>query len=291
MQLNQFFMPAPDKVGAYSHRWYSFAPIGYAAHTCNRRNQPTLQPKEQEPWTQRGMASSYSSEIVLTASDVNSNVAWIWCVPLHCAVLAESKLSAMLDSAEAANAARFETRELRRRHVVSHGMLRLLLSAFNGQNPRAIHICTGSRGKPYVAGDGPHFSLSHSSEVALIAITNSGPIGVDIERVRPELGIDRFTRGLFASPEVALIESLPTESRTRAWFQAWTRLEAVTKASGVGLLEYVINDSGVSPPFRTWNIDIDQLHVGAVAAPHSVNHLVYESIPSIASALLRFGAA
>jgi 4'-phosphopantetheinyl transferase len=180
---------------------------------------------------------------------------------------------------------------LRRRHVVSRGMLRLILSTFNGQNPRAIRICTGSRGKPYVAGDGPHFSLSRSSDVALVAITNSGPIGVDIERVRPDLGIDSFACAFVASPEVARIQSLPIGSRTRAWFQVWTRLEAVAKASGEGLLEYVANDSRESPPFRTWNIDVDESHVGAVAAPQSVSHLVYESLPNITSALSRFGAA
>lgn len=237
------------------------------------------------------MTSLCSSEIVLSASKVKSNFAWIWCIPLHCTALAEDQLSAILDSDEVANAVRFDTRELRRRHVVSHGMLRLILSAFNGQNPRAIDICTGSRGKPYVAGDGPHFSLSHSSDVALVAITNSGPVGVDVERVRPDLGIDSFTRSFVASPEVARIESLPTESRTRAWFQAWTRLEAVAKASGVGLLEYVASDACGCPPFRTWNIDVDQSHVGAVAAPQTVTHLVYESLPNITSALLRFGAA
>ncbi|NIO42434.1 MAG: 4'-phosphopantetheinyl transferase superfamily protein [Burkholderiales bacterium] len=170
-------------------------------------------------------------------------------------------------------------------------MLRLLLSTFNGQDPHAIHICNGSLGKPYVSGHGLHFSLSHSSDVALIAITNSGPIGVDIERVRPDLGIDGFTRGLFAASEVARIESLPTGSRIRAWFQAWTRLEAVAKASGEGLLEYVAHDSSCdSPPFRTWNIDVDKSHVGTVATPQSVTRLVYEYLPNISSALTRFGA-
>lgn len=241
---------------------------------------------------QRGMvSSSNSSKAGESACEAKSNVAWIWCVPLRCDAVTESKLSVMLNSNEAVNAVRFQTRELRRRYVVSHGMLRLILSAFNGQNPRSIHIRTGSHGKPYVAGDGPHFSLSHSSDVAVVAITNGGRIGVDIERVRPDLGIDGFTRGFFVAAEVARIESLPTGSRTRAWFQAWTRLEAVAKASGKGLLDYVADDSCESPPFRTWNIDVDESHVGAVAAPQSVTRLVYESLPNITSVFSRFGAA
>ena len=239
----------------------------------------------------RGSASSLESlDVVPFVGEAEPTVAWVWCVPLRCTPAAERRLLDLLEFDEAERAARFATREQRRRHVVSHGVLRLILSAFNGQDPHAIRIATELRGKPFVAGVGPHFSLSHSADVALIAITVSGPVGVDVERIRTDIGIDTFARGLLAVPDVARIDALPPESRTRAWFQAWTRLEAAAKASGKGLLEYAPAGSCGTPPSRTFNLDVDLAHVGAIAAPPSVAHVVCESLPNVGSALSRFGS-
>jgi 4'-phosphopantetheinyl transferase len=219
------------------------------------------------------------------------SAAFAWCVPLACTVREERQLSALLDRSEATRATRFAAREDRRCYVVSHGVLRLILSAFTGRHPRAIHIATRERGKPYVVGSGPHFSLSHGGDVALVAVTTVGPTGVDVERIRPDLGLDSFARPLVPPPDVARIESLDPEARTRAWFQAWTRLEAVAKASGNGLGDGSVADTGGLTAFRTWNLDVDDAHVGAVALSPSVGHLVYETFPDISSALARFGPA
>lgn len=223
--------------------------------------------------------------------DAPPSVALVWYVPLACAASAEQRLSDFLDPVEAARAARFASRDERRRHVVSHGVLRLILSAFTGCDPRAIHIATAARGKPYVVGRGPHFSLSHCGDVALVAVTRGGPIGVDVERVRSDLELDAFARPLVAAPDIARIEGRAPEARTREWFQAWARLEAVAKASGNGLSEDSVANIGGPVPFRIWNLDIDDARVGALAASPSVEHVVYEAIPDISSALTRFAPA
>jgi hypothetical protein len=117
---------------------------------------------------------------------------------------------------------------------LSHTALRLILAAVTGYDPHAIRFATGYRGKPYLADlpRAPHFSLSRSGDIALIAVTWDGPVGVDVERIRPDLEIAAFVRDLVGAGEVARIEAMPHERRERAWFQAWTRLEAVAKASG-----------------------------------------------------------
>jgi 4'-phosphopantetheinyl transferase len=204
----------------------------------------------------------------------------VWCVPLRCAASAESRLHTLLDPGEAARAARFATPDQRRRFVVSHGVLRLMLSTFTGCDPAAIPIAMGRRGKPFVAG-GPHFSLSHGEDVALVAVATGGPVGVDVERIRPDLGLDAIAPGLLPAAEVERIEALPADRRARAWFQAWTRLEAVAKASGEGLRE----DAAARPSmFRARDLDVDEAHVGAVAAGPWVTHVVYEALPDVPSA-------
>jgi 4'-phosphopantetheinyl transferase len=223
--------------------------------------------------------------------DAPTSIAFVWYVPLVCTVSTEQRLSDFLDPVEAARAARFPSRDERRRHVVSHGVLRLILSAFTGCDARAIHIATTARGKPYVVGRGPHFSLSHCGDVALVAVTTGGSTGVDVERVRSDLEVDTFARPLLAAPDIARIEARPPEARRREWFQAWTRLEAVAKASGNGLIDESLPNIDGPVPFRIWNLDIDDARVGAVAAAPVVEQVVYESIPDTSSALTRFAPA
>ena len=219
------------------------------------------------------------------------SLAFVWCIPLACADRVEQEFSALLDPVEAARALRFATHDERRRYVVSHGAVRLILSAFTGRGARAIQIATGVWGKPYVVGTGPHFSLSHDGDVALVAGTTQGPIGVDVERVRPHLAIDTFARSLVPAPDVARIDALVPEERSRAWFSAWTRLEAVAKASGKGLSDDWVANLGGPRPFRIWSLDVDDTRVGAVATTPSVTHVVYEAFPNAASARARFGPA
>jgi 4'-phosphopantetheinyl transferase len=224
-------------------------------------------------------------------NEAERSLAFVWCVPLECTASIERELSTLLGPVEAARAARFAGRDDRRRYVVSHGALRLILSRFTGRDSHGIDIANDARGMPYVRSSGPHFSLSRGGSVALVAVTTEGPIGVDVERVRPDLELDTFARPLVPRPDVSRIDALAPEKRNRAWFQAWTRLEAVAKASGKGLSDDGVADLGAPPPFRIWNLDVDETRVGAVATVPSVTHVVYEAFANVSSALARFGPA
>ena len=191
----------------------------------------------------------------------------VWRVPLGCTASTERRLQTLLDSGEAARAARFATTDLRRRYVVSHGVLRVILSAFTGRAPEAIAIASGARGKPFTPG-GPHFSLSHADDVALVAVAARGPIGVDVEAIRPELRLAEFARDLVPAREVEAIEAMPSDRRERAWFQAWTRWEAIAKAA---------EDAGPAP-LETQDLDVGDAHVGAVAAGPWATRVVYQTL-------------
>ena len=72
---------------------------------------------------------------------------------------------------------------------------------------------SAGHGRPWVrvaGGPAPHVSLSYAGPVVLVAWTWAGPVGVDVERA----GTDAGVYGDLA---------------------AWTRAEAVLKASGEGL--------------------------------------------------------
>lgn len=246
-----------------------------------------LQANRQERLRPRGPDSWGAPTRVAATSSPEATFAWVWRLPLQCDPLAENQLSALLETVESARAARQATSDLRRRFVVSHGLLRLVLASFTGLRPESIRVITGEFGKPQLAGGAPHFSLSHCEDEALVAVTYAGPVGVDIERVRADIEIDAIARRLLAAHDIARIEAWPEAKRERAWFSAWTRREAVTKACGDGLSEVPAAGS----PFRTLDLDIDPEHVGAVAAPSTIMHVVYETLPDVPASLSRFGIA
>lgn len=86
----------------------------------------------------------------------------------------------------------------------------------------------GSRGKPYLPG-GPEFSISHSRGVAGCAV-DSGPVGLDIERVR------EFTPGM-RGKICTQGELLLTGGDDFLLTQLWTCKESYMKLTGLGFAQ------------------------------------------------------
>lgn len=98
----------------------------------------------------------------------------------------------------------------RRRWVASRWALRGVLGRYLDKRPAEIDLRFGERGKPHLADpEQPlRFNLSHSGELALIAVAESREVGVDVE----SLG-----------------------SRPAEFYAEWTRREAIAKSHGAGL--------------------------------------------------------
>lgn len=90
-------------------------------------------------------------------------------------------------------------------------------------------------GKPFVSADPPFFfSLSHAAEFALLAISERGPVGCDIEQIR---GVtDGIAERYFSDAEKRLLLSCHTEEEKRkAFFRVWTGRESYIKMTGEGM--------------------------------------------------------
>lgn len=79
------------------------------------------------------------------------------------------------------------------------------------------------------------FNLSHSGEMALVAVTRLGAVGVDVEQVRPLDDMMGIAGQFFAPGERARLAEMPSPHRQRAFFDCWTRKEAYIKGIGLGL--------------------------------------------------------
>ena len=124
----------------------------------------------------------------------------------------------------------------RRRWLGFRAGLRSILSRHTGIPPLQLVFETTSHGKPCLPGSGLHFNLSHTDSLAVVIVSRSGPVGIDLEP------LDRGSSLLdceehFCHPLER--ESLPAEVAARAagLIGIWTAKEAALKALGSGLSE------------------------------------------------------
>jgi 4'-phosphopantetheinyl transferase len=79
------------------------------------------------------------------------------------------------------------------------------------------------------------FNVSHSAGLALIAVSAGHRVGIDIERIRPDVDITTLAERFFSDRERAGLRALPDNLRLPAFFACWTRKESFLKATGDGL--------------------------------------------------------
>jgi len=125
-----------------------------------------------------------------------------------------------------------------RRFIARRGMLRCILGQYLDQPPQDVRFVYNPHGKPFIAPEistDLHFSLSDSGDLAALGVGIGGPLGIDIERLRPvPLAGGREFHDL-PPREAEHFERLAGPERTLAFLGAWTRREATAKAEGVGL--------------------------------------------------------
>jgi 4'-phosphopantetheinyl transferase len=177
-----------------------------------------------------------------------------------------------LEPHELERAGRFHFERHRRHFVVARGFLRSVVARYLQTQPEELRFSYGAFGKPALEADHAlHFNLSHSNEMALLAVTLDAEIGVDVEHVRADFASEEIARRFFSRAEVDVFNALPPEERVAAFFRCWTRKEAYIKAIGKGLSQAldafdVTLAPGIAPALlraedddasRWWLTDID----------------------------------
>jgi 4'-phosphopantetheinyl transferase len=105
--------------------------------------------------------------------------------------------------------------------------------------PEELRFEYSANGKPgFAAGvenGGIHFNLAHSEDLALIAVTRIGPVGVDVEYVRELKDMDQLVTRFFSARENEVFQKVAASEKPAAFFNLWTRKEALLKATGEGI--------------------------------------------------------
>ena len=162
---------------------------------------------------------------------------------------------AVLSGAERARADRLAAHpRAQRRFAAARAGLRALLGGHLGVDPGSLVFGEGPQGKPELLG-GPHFSLSHSQDLALCALSPSRRLGVDVEALRPVAEAEAIARRWFTASEMEVYEGARAVRPDEAFFRVWTRKEAYLKALGTGLAGL---SAHADPDHRRWEVrDLD----------------------------------
>jgi 4'-phosphopantetheinyl transferase len=166
--------------------------------------------------------------------DILHRVITVWRIRLDRSAALSAERLRWLSAAEQERAARFRFPRDAARWRVAHVALRDVLGRAIGCAPSAVPLEADAQGKPRIVG-GPEFNLSHSGDVALVAVGGDEPLGVDVELVRPVPELRGIAESHFASEEREALFQVDERERTEAFYRCWTRKEAFVKATGSGV--------------------------------------------------------
>jgi len=120
----------------------------------------------------------------------------------------------------------------RRRHEIAHAAQDQILASYLEIEPRALEYATLPDGKPILADRALEFNLSHSGELALVAVSRELPVGVDLEHPRSFRNQAGMARRICTMRELEHLTQTRDEDEL---LRLWVRKEAVVKATGEGL--------------------------------------------------------
>lgn len=139
-------------------------------------------------------------------------------------------LAECLSPDELARAQSFGFDHLRRRYLTAHLALRDVLSNHLACPAADVSFVKNAWDKPSIP-DGPYFSLTHSDDLAVIAVDHDHEIGVDLET--GSLVLTREEMAGVLSPD-ELEESGERDLSEADFLRLWVRKEAVLKSLGKG---------------------------------------------------------
>lgn len=186
------------------------------------------------------MRGTFRPEGDIATPELSPGEAHVWIVRLDALHGHAEAAADILDEAERARARNFRFDRDRLLYRLGRATLRRLLSAYLGIEPADVPLRTGLHGKPELGApfDTPplHFNVSHSGDLALYAVTRDGPVGIDVEQMRPIPDLQGVAELVLSPLERTTFSSLDTGRRQAFFHEAWARKEAYLKALGDGLM-------------------------------------------------------
>lgn len=209
-----------------------------------------------------------------------------------------TQLTALLTDEEKQRAARFRFDLPRQRFVICRATLRQVLGNCCGVVAEDVPLNYGPHGKPELAWDRlsadvprVQFSVSHSGDYGLIAVTIETEVGVDIEECNPAVKTLKLAERFFSPVEASELANLPAERQLDGFYRGWTSKEAYLKATGRGLtlslssfcvridpdqpaaLVHIDDQPDESPCWTTYSFDVGPGYAAATMVKCQGSHI------------------
>jgi len=148
-----------------------------------------------------------------------------------------NSLKKLLSLDETIRADRLLDLQKKQQFIVARGRLRQILVSYQRTAPDKIKFQYNKYGKPCLSD--PHsssisFNLSHSENLAILAITKEDDIGVDVEKLDPDIVFSQMADRYFDEAEKLELAQYSSERQKRGFYRIWTKKEAILKLEGVG---------------------------------------------------------
>jgi 4'-phosphopantetheinyl transferase len=167
------------------------------------------------------------------------NVIHVWSASLEIKKKDIPVLRRLLTLDEKERADRFCFEKDQANFITGRAILRTLLGRYTNQSPADVKFVYNSYGKPLlkkqVQSPPLNFNLSHSGGKVLYAFSRGIPLGIDLEKMKPDIDLAAIAPRFFSPGEVSSLFSLKKADRAEAFYSCWTRKEAFIKAMEMGL--------------------------------------------------------
>lgn len=160
----------------------------------------------------------------------------VWVVSLLQPPQRLAALQLLLSPQERERAAAFLLPLPRRQFIVARAALRILLARSLGIPPAAVRFALNAHGKPALdPACALRFNVSHSGDLALIAVASGFDVGVDVEAHRRTDDLDSLAASILGPEDLECWRAAAAVEGAAAFYRIWTCKEAVAKAIGCGL--------------------------------------------------------
>lgn len=144
----------------------------------------------------------------------------------------------LLSPDETRRHARFRFARDRHRFLISHALVRQVLSRYWPIPPQDWVFSKGPHGKPDIVNPeiaGLRFNLTHTAGLAACIVTLDEDCGIDAECLRERTHLEGIARKMFSPAECTELGALSGRPYLERFFECWTLREAYVKARGIGI--------------------------------------------------------
>ncbi len=165
-------------------------------------------------------------------------------------------------------------------------LTRICLSEYTGLAMGDWQFTYNAYGKPQpregLGVQAPFFNLSHSHGRAVLAVSRTPELGIDIEFTGRKRRVTQIAHRYFAEQELQALLALPHSDQPLCFYELWSLKEAYIKARGLGLsiplrsfayslspdrleLNEMSIPSAAQGRWQTWQLHTGQLYALALA--------------------------